>query len=96
MNGEAGNSKTEADVDDVDSEFAAPDDTVVITEDVDELDSALETTAELNVEELVAKIDKQSDEHEKEVKRRLAELAEQKREAMELDSTYNFNLDDEL
>lgn len=97
MNGEVGNGKSETDVDEVDGEFAAsPDDTVVITEDVDDLDDAGETTAELDVDALVAKIDKQSDAHKKEVKRRLEELAERKREQLELDSTFNFNLDDDI
>lgn len=96
MNSEVGNAKTESDVDE-DVEFAAsPDDTVVITEDVDELDAA-ESTAELNVEELVAKLDKDaSAAHKKEVRRRLEELEERRREAEELESTFNFNLDEEV
>lgn len=97
MNSEVGNAKTESDVDD-DVEFAAsPDDTVVITEDVDDLDAAIDTTAELNVDELVKKLDKDaSADHKKEVRRRLEELEEQRREAEELESTYNFNLDEEV
>jgi hypothetical protein len=95
MNGEVGNGKTETDIEEDDVDFAAsPDDTVVITEDIDDLDT--DTSAEYNVDELVAKIDKQSDEHKKEVKRRLEELEERKRAERDLDSTYNFNLDDEL
>lgn len=98
MNGEVGNGKAESDVDD-DVEFAAsPDDTVVITEDVDELDSDGDDSTELNVEELVAKLDKDDDDsrHKKEVRRRLEELEEERRAERELDSTFNFNLDDEL
>ena len=96
MNSEVGNARTESDVDE-DVEFAAsPDDTVVITEDVDELDAA-ESTAELNVEELVAMLDKDvSAAHKREIRRRLEELEEQRREAEELESTYNFNLDEEV
>ena len=96
MNSEVGNAKTETDVDE-DVEFAAsPDDTVVITEDVDELDAASDT-AELNVDELVKKLDKDaSAAHKKEVRRRLEELEERRREAEELESTFNFNLDEEV
>ena len=95
MNSEVENSKTEPDDDD-DSEFdASPDDTVVISEDVDDLDDS-EDTADLNVDELMAKLDKDmSAEHKKEVRRRLEELEERRREQRELDSTYNFNLDDD-
>lgn len=83
------------DTEDVD-ENAAPDDTVVLSEDLEDIDD-LADTAELDVDQLVAKIDKDADAaHKKEVHRRLEELAERKREAAELDSTYNFNLDDEL
>jgi hypothetical protein len=98
MNGEVGNGKTEIDIDD-DVDFAAsPDDTVVITEDVDDLDSVDDISAEFNVEELVAKLDKDdlSREHRKAVRRRLEELEEQRRAERELDSTFNFNLDDEI
>lgn len=96
MNSEVGNARTESEVDE-DVEFAAsPDDTVVITEDVDDLDAA-ESTAELNVEELVAKLDKDvSAAHKREIRRRLEELEERRREAEELDSTFNFNLDEEV
>lgn len=95
MNSEVEIDKTESDDDD-DSEFdASPDDTVVINEDVDDLDSS-EDTADLNVDELMAKLDKDmSAEHKKEVRRRLEELEERRREQEELDSTYNFNLDDD-
>ena len=99
MNGEVGNGKIESDVDvddDVEVE-ASPEDTVVITEDLADIDEMGDTTADLNVEELVAKLDKDGDAaRKKEVHRRLEELAEKKREREELDSTFNFNLDDEL
>ena len=86
------------DVDDVDDveENAAPEDTVVLTEDLADIDDLGETT-EVDVEKLVEKMDKAADaQHKKEVHRRLEELAEKKREQEELDSTFNFNLDDEL
>ena len=97
MNGEVEKVNDEIDVDDDVEENVSPDDTVVITEDLADIDDEGETTAELDVEELVAKIDKDVDGvRKKEIHRRLEELEEQKRIQAELDSTYNFNLDDEL
>ncbi len=97
MNGEVGNGKIESDVDDGVEVDASPEDTVVLTEDLADIDEMGETTVDLNVEELVAKLDKDDDAaRKKEVHRRLEEAAEKKREEEELDSTFNFNLDDEL
>ena len=97
MNGEIGKEIDEVNVDDDVEESPAPEDTVVITEDLADIGDGVDTTVELDVDELVAKIDKDADaEHKKEVHRRLEELEEQKRVAAELDSTFNFNLDDEL
>jgi GTP-binding protein EngB required for normal cell division len=94
MNGEK-DTDVVNDVEDIE-ENAAPDDTVVLTEDLEDIGDVADT-AELNVEKLVEKIDKVDDaDHKKEVHRRLEELAEKKREEAELDSTYNFNLDDEI
>ncbi len=86
------------DVDDVDDveENATSDDTVVLTEDPADIGD-LSDTAEIDVEKLVEKMDKADDaQHKKEVHRRLEELAERKREQEELDSTYDFNLDDDI
>lgn len=96
MNGEVEKVGDDIEVDDDVEENVAPDDTVVITEDLADIGDGGDTTAELNVEKLVAKIDKDDDGHRKEVHRRLEELEEKKREEQELDSTFNFNLDDEL
>ena len=79
----------------------APDeaDTIVMSEDIDDDDNIGDISVEINVEELVAKIESdEGDEaqHKKEVHRRLEELEEKRRIEEELDSTYNFNLDDEL
>ena len=94
MNGER-DTEVIDDVDDVE-ENASPEDTVVITEDLADIDD-LSDTAELDVDQLVAKLDATDDAaRRKEVHRRLEELAERKREQAELDSTYNFNLDDEI
>lgn len=69
--------------------------TVVLTE-VEE-DDLSDLSAELNVEELMAKLEASDaeDVHRKaEIRRRLEVLREKK--FAELDSTYNFNLDDDL
>ena len=56
------------------------------------------STAEFKVDEIVAKIDKAADPdeaaHKREVRKRLEEIEEERDEAA--DSTFNFNLDDEL
>ena len=97
MNGEVENTKDEVEVDTDVEESPAPDDTVVLTEDLADIGDGTDTIVESNVDELVAKIDKDEDaEHKKEVHRRLMELEEKKLQEKELDSTYNFNLDDEL
>lgn len=85
---------TTEDIDDLDSDVDSDDD--ILTDDDDDGDIL---TAEINVEELVAKIDKQSGsdlERRKAVKRRLEEIQEQKLAMQDLDSTYNFNLDDDF
>jgi len=95
MNGE----KEVFDDDDIEVN-AAPEDTVVLSDDVLDLDDVDEDlSAEINIERLVAKIeagDGDAVAHRREIHRRLNELEERRREAIELDSTFNFNLDDEL
>jgi hypothetical protein len=55
-----------------------------------------EDTDIMNVDEIVSKIDKQSDiERKRQIRRRLEELQEQRLAMRELDSTYNFNMDDD-
>ncbi len=94
MNGEIGKGKPENDIDD-DVDVIDSDDTIVMSDDIDDDDNDI--SLEINVDELVAKIDADNDAaHKKEVHRRLEELEEQRRIESELDSTYNFNLDDEL
>lgn len=86
MNGEISNGKNENEVDD-DVEVSDPTDTVVMSDD----------SVELNVEELVASVEiKDAPADKKEAHRRLEELEEKRRVEQELDSTYNFNLDDDL
>lgn len=92
MNGE------ESDVKDVEEEKPAEDnfaETVVLTE-VDE-EPVGDPSVELNVEKLVAKIEATDEEevHRKaELRHKLEELQEQ--QDKELDSTYNFNLDEDV
>ncbi len=55
------------------------------------------STAEFKVDEIVAKIDKADPDevaHKREVRKRLDEITEKRNE--DLDSTFNFNLDDDL
>jgi len=94
MNGEIGNGRPDDDVDD-DVESPSETDTIVMSDDLDDDDNDI--SLEINVDKLVAKIDADDDAaHKKEVHRRLEELEEKRRIEEELDSTYNFNLDDEL
>ena len=60
-------------------------------------DTMVDVSAELDVEELVAKIeatDPDEAAHKREVRKRLEELREQ--HDSDLDSTFNFNLDDDI
>lgn len=97
MNGEVGNGKEDNDVDGIE-ESEESEDTIVL-EDVSDIDNVGDISVEINVEELVAKIEAGEDddgEHKKEIHRRLEELNEQRIVEEELDSTFNFNLDDDL
>lgn len=80
------------DVDEVD-DVDEPEDTVVL-EDIDNIG---DLSVEINVEELVAKLESAADEdvgRKRAIRKRLEELREQK--DPELDSTYNFNLDEDI
>jgi len=90
---EIGNGST--DVDDIDSDSA--DNEGEFTED-DAASTIVmnDDSVEINVEELVAKIESSEDDdsnEKRDVKRRLEKLQE---EQDELESTYNFNLDEDL
>ena len=98
MNGEFDNGKTQDDVDD-DVALGEQSEDTIVSEDIEDIDNVGDISVEINVEELVAKIEAgEGDEadHQKEVRRRLDELEEQRKAEAELDSTYNFNLDDDL
>lgn len=91
---ESGDKDPAADIDDELDDDTADDADV----DIDD-DDVSDQTAEINVDELVAKIDstdKEDIQHRREVRRRLEEIREAREAAAELDSTFNFNLDDDL
>ena len=99
MNGGTGNDNDEKVVDDKIDSIGESEDTIVLSEDADDIDTVGDFTAELDVEKLVAKVEAgevDAAEEEKEVHRRLEELNEQRKDNEELDSTYNFNIDDDL
>ena len=95
MAGEKGNEPTSEIEEDEDVEEASADEDVAV--DFDETVGDL--SAQIKVDELVARIEKSGKddvEHKREVKRRLEELREQQQYEQEVDSTFNFPLDDEL
>ena len=99
MNGELGNGEKETVVDDDIELDDSSEDTIVLSEDADDIDTVGDFTAELDVEKLVEKIESgeaDGEAKEKEVHRRLEELNEQRQVDEELDSTYNFNIDEDL
>jgi len=72
-----------------------------VVEDIerDDDDNVGDISVEINVNELIAKIESgDSDEEakEKEIHRRMEALNSQRQEDKELDSTFNFDLDDDL
>lgn len=98
MNGEIGNDDNAIAVEEEIESSDVPEDTIVL-EDVTNIDNVGDISVEINVEELVAKVEAgegDSTEQELELRRKLDELEEQRRAEKELESTYNFNLDDDL
>ena len=92
MMGETGDTTEE--IEDLDSDLESEDE--ILSDDDDDAEVM---TAEINVEKLVAKIDKQDGnelERKKAVKRKLDEIELRRKEMEDLDSTYNFNLDDDF
>ena len=99
MNGDIANGERADDVeDDLDANDVGTD-TVVMSEDAADIDNVGDISVEINVEELVAKLEATDDDdvgRRRAIKKRLEELREQREAEAELDSTYNFNLDDDL
>jgi hypothetical protein len=97
MNEEISTPKSADDGDDdiVSNEFS--EDTVVLVDVAD--DDVADQSAELDVSRLVAKLDSKDAtdiERKREIHRRLEELQDQKETEENIDSTFNFNLDDDL
>jgi len=111
MNGEVGNRRQGYAVDD-DLDSADEADELMLSDDIDDDDidddiddddidddNVGDISVEINVEELVAKLEASDGDdarRRKEIHRRLEELEEQRKIERELDSTFNFNLDDEV
>ena len=98
MNGEksndAGDLEVEKDVQSADE----PEDTIV-SEDLTDVDNVGDISVEIDVEELIAKIEAgegDAAEHQKEIRRRLDELDEQRKADQEVDSTFNFDINEDV
>ena len=100
-----GEIKDDVPVDELDDDIEKDDpedgeDTAVLSADiVSDDDNVGDISVEINVEELVAKLEATDDSdvsRQRDIRKRVDELEEQRRSGDELDSTYNFNLDDEL
>lgn len=94
-----GNIKDDIPVDEVDEDLE--DDDLDEDDDVEDMDddNVGDISVEINVEELVAKLEAtDSDDvaRRREIRRRLEELEDMRRANKDLDSTFNFDLDDEL
>lgn len=82
--------------DDVEEEVLDED---VVIEEIADVDNVGDISVEINVEELVAKLEATDDDdasRKREIHKRLEELSDRRKRDEDLDSTYNFNLDDEL
>lgn len=82
--------------DDVEDEVLDED---VVIEEIADVDNVGDISVEINVEELVAKLEATDDDdvdRKREIHKRLEELSDRRKDNEDLDSTYNFNLDDEL
>ena len=104
MNGETANGKASDEIEgepedqrkDTPVSQDEPEETIVIETDDD--DNVGDISVEINVDELIAKIETDdSDEavKKREAHRKLEELNERRKVEEDLDSTYNFNLDDD-
>ena len=100
MNGELENGEKENAVDEDELELVdSSEETIVLSEDAADIDTVGDFTGEIAVEKLVAKIESgaaDAEDKEKEVHRRIEELNEQRKVDSELDSTFNFNMDEDL
>jgi len=96
MNGGLSENDLIDDVDDVDVDDDDPDD-LLLSEDLDS-DNIGDLSVEINVEELVKKLEATSShdvDRRRQIRRRLEELRELREVEKDLDSTFNFSLDDD-
>ncbi len=94
-----GNIKDDIPVDELDDDIE--DDDLDEDDDVEEMDddNVGDISVEINVEELVAKLEATDNDdiaRRREIRRRLEELEDMRRANKDLDSTFNFDLDDDL
>jgi hypothetical protein len=94
-----GNIKDDVPVDELDDDIE--DDDLDEDDDVEEMDddNVGDISVEINVEELVAKLEATDNDdvaRRREIRRRLEELEDMRRANKDLDSTFNFDLDDDL
>jgi hypothetical protein len=98
MNGEIGNG---SELQEVDSDFQADDDVglSLMSADDDDNDNVGDLSVEINVDELVAKIESRNGgdaQRRREVRRRLEALREQREAQRDLDDTFDFCFDEEI
>ena len=99
MIGELGGTRDSVEVDDDEVEDEDSDDVFVDDDDDESDDNVGDISVEINVDELVAKLEStDSDDivRRREIRRRLEELREMREAEKDIDSTYNFNLDDDV
>lgn len=94
-------SSDDIDDDDIDDAVSSEDTVILSVDDDDDGDddNVGDLSVELNIEELVAKLeDTDSDDvaRRRLIKRRLEELRDERDSLKDIDSTYNFNLDDDV
>lgn len=72
------------------------DDTIVVADDGDDVS---DLSSDINIEELVARLEstpKDALDRQRQIRRRIDELREEREVLKNLDNTYNFNLDEDL
>ena len=72
------------------------DDNIVVADDGDDV---ADLSSDINIEELVARLEstpKDALDRQRQIRRRIDELREEREALKDLDNTYNFNLDEEL
>lgn len=98
MIGEPGGTRDSVDIDEEEVDEEDSED-VYVDDDDDSDDNVGDISVEINVDELVAKLEATDTDdvvRRREIRRRLEELREMREAEKDIDSTYNFNLDDDL